>query len=79
MTPDKKEEKEPTEVPKEESTKEGPKQPGKKYHTIQTGQNQKSVIITTDGTNVHVEHNNVNALEMEMMLTKVLSHIRGSK
>ncbi len=38
---------------------------------------KKSIVLTTDGKNIDVRTNNLNALELEMMLIKALSAIRG--
>ena len=39
----------------------------------------KSLLITTDGSNVNVQSTNLNYIEMEMMLIKVLARIRERK
>ena len=64
------------ESPKDESTQ---KPTGKSYNVIQPGQNQKTLLITTDGRNIQLCPNNINALETEMMLIKALNYIRGAK
>lgn len=43
---------------------------------IHPGDNQKSVLLTTDGETVNVQWNLVNKLEIEMMLTKALQFIK---
>jgi len=60
-----------------DEVKERPKLKNPKI--LRPGDKQKSIILTTDGININMQVNEVNALEVEMMLTKALSAIQKGR
>ncbi len=53
------------------------KKEGKNYNVVHPGNDQKTLLLTTDGKNVNLQSNNISNLEMEMMLMKALQYIRS--
>jgi len=43
---------------------------------LHNGSNQKTIVITTDGSNINIQTDNINALEAEMMVLKTLNAMR---
>ena len=72
------EEKEKKEVKEEEKVRKNPLD-GKTAKVIRPGDNQKTVLLITDGEKVDIQWNNVNKLEIEMMLMKALQYVKSQQ
>ncbi len=49
----------------------------KKVTPVQMGEDQRKVVITTDGKNVNISCDDMSHLEIEMVLIKSLTFIRS--